>query len=307
MKQCLLLIVLFLTTIFSTVNCADDRPRILSFHTIKSFFDSISIDEIEKERQLQAQQAQEYLAQQDDIEQTDDTVTNNVNEPKETTITRFFKSWVFTGTLGPAWENAGQTQTFYLAPRVKKTYAADNKTNTITQASLFFGVQKHLFSKISAQIGVTVATASDATLTGEIWDDANPKFNNLSYKYTVQATRIAAKGTLLFDNNLIVIPWINGSIGTSYNNFHNFTNAPLIYQVVVNPNFEPYTSQSFTYGFGAGCQRKLSDNWQIGAGYEFTDWGHGRFLKSSNQTTYNTISISHYYTNGLIFNLSYLA
>lgn len=37
----------------------------------------------------------------------------------------FKSSGVATLSLGPVWESAGNTQTFYLAPNIEKTYAAN--------------------------------------------------------------------------------------------------------------------------------------------------------------------------------------
>jgi len=38
-------------------------------------------------------------------------------------------SGVATLSLGPVWENAGNTQTFYLAPNIEKTYAANQSSH----------------------------------------------------------------------------------------------------------------------------------------------------------------------------------
>lgn len=290
---------LFLLIIFTTINYA--APKEINFNILKDFFDSLSIDEIEKQKKLDAQEEKE---EEEETEEADDEI---VYEPEETDITRYFKTWVFTGSMGPLWENAGETQTLYLAQNVKKTYSAANNTNTLVGLSLFWGVQKPLFNDILGQIGVTLSNASNAVLNGEIWDDANPKFNNLTYQYSIKATRIAAKGTLLFDKNLIVIPWVSGSAGMSYNYYSNFLNVPKIFEAVRNPNFQSYTSQRFTYSFSAGFQKKLIDHWQLGVGYEFTDWGGGRLSKSAYQTNFNALQMHHYYTNGLIFNITYLA
>lgn len=269
MKKYLALLVLLL--IYSTSNYA--FLQAIYNDTIKDFFDSLSIDEIEKQKKLDAQK------EKTDDDESSEESSPKKSVPKETNITRFFKTWVLTGNIGPLWESAGETQTFDLAPNVKKTYAANNNTNAVTGLSLFFGVQKPLIKDTLGQIGVTVGTASDAVLTGEIWDDGNPKFNNLSYKYTIKSTRVAAKGVILLDKKLIVLPWISGSLGISYNNAYNFYSKPLIFEVLRNHNFLEYTARSFSYSLGTGFQKKISDNWQIGVGYEFTDWGGGKIKK----------------------------
>lgn len=259
--------------------------------------DDLSVDDTNKQLLLKTEEEDSNV----------DKASKNKPEPKETNITRFFKSWVFTASLGPAWENSGETQTINISPNVYKTYAADNRTNAITELSIFYGVQKPLFSNLSGQIGVNLATISNANMTGEIWDDANPKFNNLNYSYIIKSTRIAAKGIILLDKKLIITPLLSGSVGLSYNYYENFLNAKKIPEVIINPNFAKYTSQAFTYSLGAGFQRNLSNNWRLGVSYEFTDWGHGRLAKAPRQVNFNAITQEHFYTNGLLFNLSYVA
>ena len=34
-------------------------------------------------------------------------------------------SWVSTLSVGPVWDQAGKTQSFYLTPEIEKTYTAD--------------------------------------------------------------------------------------------------------------------------------------------------------------------------------------
>lgn len=138
-------------------------------------------------------------------------------------------SWVATLSLGPVWENAGNTQTFYLAPNIEKTYAAHHASHALVDGEVFLGIQKPLREKLEGQIGLAVATTGNASLSGNIWDDADPLFNNYTYHYQVKHTHLALKGKLLADRGYIVTPWISGSLGVGFNQSHDFSNTPIIY------------------------------------------------------------------------------
>ena len=216
-------------------------------------------------------------------------------------------SGIATLSVGPVWESAGNTQTFYLAPNIEKTYAANHASHALVDGEIFLGIQKPLREKLDGQIGLAVATTDNASLSGNIWDDADSQFNNYTYDYQVMHTHVAIKGKLLADRGYIVTPWVSGSLGVGFNQAHDFSNAPLISQAVVMSNFASNTTTAFTYTLGAGVQRQLNSHWQAGIGYEFADWGRSQLNRASGQTVNNGLSLSHLYTNGFLFNLTYSA
>lgn len=218
-----------------------------------------------------------------------------------------FKSFVATLSAGPAWENAGQTKTFYLNPNIKKTYAANNPNNTIASGELFLGMQRALKPQWAVDLGVAVATITNVSLAGEVWDDANSEFNNSNYTYKVQDTRIAIKGKLLKDLPLHALKsYVSASCGLSFNNASNYQAWPIIEEELPSPNFQDHATTSFTYSIGLGFQRPINKHWQIGVGYEFTDWGNNQLSAAPGQTIGTGLALSHLYTNGLIFSINYL-
>jgi len=216
-------------------------------------------------------------------------------------------AWVGTFSAGPVWENGGRTQTFYLTPEIEKTYTANQSNNALFDGEVFVGLQKTLSPTVQGHLGLAVAATSNATLSGMIWDDADPQFNNHTYNYTIQHTHIAVKGKLLADMGYWLIPWISGSIGVGFNNAHSFDNTSTIFEALPNPNFSSYTQTSFTYTVGAGVQKALNAHWQVGAGYEFADWGKSQLDRALGQTQNRGLVLNHLYTNGVLFNLTYLS
>lgn len=217
-------------------------------------------------------------------------------------------SLVISVSVDPVWENAGHTQKLYLQPEIQKTYVANSGTNGLVDGELFIGIQRTLNTRVQGQLGLAVATTSNANLSGAIWDDANPAFDNFVYTYQVQHTHIALKGKLLTETSYHTTkPYIAGSIGVGFNRASCFSNTPTLFQALVNPDFASNTTASFTYTIGVGLQKILTPHWQVGVGYEFADWGSNQLSQAEGQTIGNGPSMSHLYTNGIMFNLTWNA
>lgn len=217
-------------------------------------------------------------------------------------------SFVASLSGGPVWENGGRTQTFFLAPQIEKSYAKNETTDALAEGEFFVGIQKSLHeNQFQSQIGLAVVTTGNAKLSGYIWDDADPQFNNYIYNYRLKHSHIALKGKILVDRGYVVIPWISGSVGVGFNEAYRFTNMPTIFEALPTPDFVSHTKTAFTYNLGAGVQKALTSNWQIGIGYEFADWGKSQLARAPGQTMGTGLTLDHLYTNGFLVNITYLA
>ena len=216
-------------------------------------------------------------------------------------------TWVGSFSAGPVWENAGSTQTFYLTPEIEKSYVTNQSTHTLFDGEVFLGVQKTLSQTLQGQLGLAVTATSNANLNGVIWDDADPQFNNYIYRYKIQHSHVAVKGKLLADAGLWLIPWVSGSIGVGFNDAHGYHSTPTLFEALPTPDFSSHTQNAFTYTVGTGVQKALNEHWQVGVGYEFADWGKSQLGRAAEQTLNNGLTLNHLYTNGVLFNLTYLA
>lgn len=215
-------------------------------------------------------------------------------------------TWIGTFSAGPAWGSGGKTQTFYLAPEIVKTYAANQPTNTFFNGEFFVGLQRKLSQMLQGQLGMAVAATSNTSLSGAIWDDADPQFDNYTYGYKLQHTHVAVKGKILADAGYWLIPWVSASLGVGFNDAYAFNNTPTISEALPNPNFASHTQTAFSYTLGAGVQKALNKHWQVGVGYEFADWGRSQLGRAAGQTLNSGLSLNHYYTNGMLFNMTYI-
>ncbi len=117
-------------------------------------------------------------------------------------------SFVGSLSVGPEFASGGQAQTLQLAPELEKTYTANKPSNTLGNIEVMLGIQHALTPGLQGQIGLDFATTSQANLSGNIWDDASPQFDNYTYQYQVKHTQLALKGKLLADRGWPVIPWL---------------------------------------------------------------------------------------------------
>ena len=84
----------------------------------------------------------------------------------------------------------------------KKTYSANQSTQTLFDGELFLGIEKPLLFDLEGQLGLAVAATSNAKLSGDIWDDADPLFNNFNYTYNIQHTPLESPHFLSSKNRV---------------------------------------------------------------------------------------------------------
>lgn len=232
-------------------------------------------------------------------------VTNNFAGTMGSAVSDEMKS-VMALSIGPAWYKEGKTQTFFLQSDVEKTYAAHKKNDDLGVIELFYGRQMSLNSLFLGQIGVSLAAASHARLSGDIWEDADPDFNNFYYNYKVNHAHIAIKGKLLAEMGYIVTPYLSGSIGIGRNRSHDFEITPKLFEELPAPAFVSHTKTALSYTLGAGIQKQLNEYWSAGIGYEFSDWGRSGLSAAPGQTLNSGVQLSHFYINQLQFSLNYM-
>lgn len=218
------------------------------------------------------------------------------------------ESWrpVVALSAGPTWAQPGETQTFFLQPGIEKTYQALGKVSTFVSGEFFLGGQKFFNRNWASQLGIAIAGAGNTQLTGNVWEDADPNFNNFTYSYKINQVRVAVKGRLFGLMYFGVQPYVSGSVGVGFNRAYDVTINPKIFAEIAPPKFTPNTETSFSYTVGIGLQKTWSENWQLGIGYEFADWGNSHLGRASGQTLNQGLSLNHLYAHQLQFTVSYV-
>jgi len=214
---------------------------------------------------------------------------------------------VGTLSLSPAWCSPGETQTVYVQPNLPETFTANSTTEDFVNSELFLSLQHRLTPPLLAQLGLAVATTTTIPLNGDIWQDADPDFNNLFYDYKIRHTHLAAKGKLLADVYQLVQPYISGSLGVGFNYAYHYKSTSKRFEVLPEPPFTSHTTTALTYTLGAGLQRALNTHWSVGVGYEFTDWGKTSLGAAPAQLSNASLNLNHIYTNQLQLSISFVA
>jgi opacity protein-like surface antigen len=212
---------------------------------------------------------------------------------------------------GVSWVSNNQRQTLYLQPDIENTYTADSNTSAFPSGEIFIGWQQPLVAAfikypLMGQLGINIGQTGNAKLSGDIWDDANPDFDNDSYHYKVSHTQLALQGRLISNSNFIVDPYVSASIGVGFNRAYDFTIQPKISEEVAAPPFSSNTTTTFTYSLGIGLQKTLTTNLQVALGYEFADWGKTQLSRATGQTVNQGLTLNHLYANQLQLSLFYI-
>lgn len=214
---------------------------------------------------------------------------------------------VITLSGGPAWTNPGQMQQVMLLPFLSQLYVTQSNTQTIGSGEVALSLQHPLKQHIKGQIGLAVAAATSIPLSGEIWQDNDPDFNNFNYAYKINHAHIAIRGKLFADYSQFIQPYLSASLGLGFNQAYNYSDTPKLPEVVSEPPFQKNTNTVFVYTLDAGIQRVFYDLWTIGIGYEFADWGKSQLSGAMNQRVGSGLAVNHIYINQLLISLSFIA
>ncbi|MCR9191853.1 MAG: porin family protein [Gammaproteobacteria bacterium] len=213
---------------------------------------------------------------------------------------------VISFNIGPVTSAPGRTQTMLLQPGVLKTYADTSKDSLFSMGEIFVGGQHAVSSLVSGQIGLAVGAGGNAKATGDIWEDANPDFNNFTYGYKINHAQVTIKGKLLTEFKGVFQPYVSAGFGLSFNRAFDFTISPDIYEEVAPPPFHDDVTTTYTYSLGVGMQKQLRPNIYFGIGYEFADWGVANLGAATGQTLNGGLQLNHVYTNELLFSINYI-
>lgn len=225
-------------------------------------------------------------------------------------------SMVATLSLGGARASQAKEQTIYITPYIKRTYLVSDSAGNLGVGELFLGLQTELYSNfyrnnsseaMLGRLGLALGTANSMNISGVVWDNADPQADNYVYGYQVRHSYLTLKGQILLDTNSLLIPWISASAGIGLNNASSFESTPTIEEALPVPPFASKKTTALTYAVGVGVQKALGVHWQIGLGYEFSDWGKSELGTAVEQTLETNLVQNHTYTNSILFNITFLA
>ena len=218
-------------------------------------------------------------------------------------------------SAGPSWANPGQDQYIYplTQPPLITRYITTSGYGALATGELFFGLQRLVTPGILGQLGLEYAGSTDAKTSGVTTVDGVP--NLYTYSYKINHGRIALKGKLIANAlHPIIQPYLSAGLGASFNGSHDY--IPITNPLALPaPWFATNSVWGFTYTLGIGLQTMVSPHWQVGAGYEFADWGQsflggngftGSFSNGTFGPVFKSLALGHVYTNTLLFSVGYV-
>ena len=174
---------------------------------------------------------------------------------------------------------------------------------------LFLGYQFFMVPGVYGQFGFSYALTSDVNLSGSVWEDADPDFNNYKYQYKAFFNNFAVKGKLLLQFSPTWFPYVGGSIGVrGYNRAYSYSETPYIVEEVAPPAFANGSQSNVTtYSAEAGIQKVINNNIYVGIGYTYNNWGKFSLGTAPGQTTNSTITVENFITNGVRVNVTFIS
>ncbi len=212
-------------------------------------------------------------------------------------------------TLGADFVNVGLAQTLTLLPPFENHYTATHPSQTAVDFGGFLGVERTFLPNLNAQLGASVYIDSQLTAKGHVWQFGVPKFDNFTYDYHIQPVRVMVTNKLLttLPRYQSMHPYFSWEIGAAFNQASNYHENSIVPLVTPMSPFSRHTETSFAWGVGLGMDYSVTQHVRAGMGYQFSNLGSASLGRTSAETTSQSLSLSHLYTNQLRLQLTYLA
>lgn len=216
-------------------------------------------------------------------------------------------SQVISIAIGSDRVRLGLTKNIEFMPPFQNTYTSSSSFDTQMVAGLFYGFEKAFRQQCAWQLGIGYYQNSAFTSQGNVYQFADPAFNNLRYNFQIISRRVLLETKLLRTFKKLYHPYLTAGIGESVNSAYGYKEEPINTDgVPMSQPFANHTTHSFTYSAGLGLDVNITDNIRIGASYRYLDLGRARLNPSPLQQSTTKLSYTHLYTNEFLMQLSYV-
>ncbi|QMT60009.1 outer membrane protein [Legionella sp. PC997] len=144
-------------------------------------------------------------------------------------------------------------------------------------------------------------------ISGEITQYSLPQFTNYKYNLDFTSNLLLASGKINVMRYGIFSPFINGGIGSSFNNASNYNESAFAGVTPrVSPEFRNSNTSEFAYNIGAGVDVQLLPQLFLSVGYIFQDLGPLASGNGVNTWTGESLTLGSYRTNEVLITATYL-
>ncbi len=187
------------------------------------------------------------------------------------------------------------------------SYIGSNHYDAETDLGLFVGGETVFLQNWAWQIGVSYFENSAFNENGNVYQFADPAFNNLTYQYQIQSRRASIDTKISHAFREVWHPYVSASVGAAFNRAYAYTETPITSaDVPMTQPFGNHATRSLTYSAGLGVDVNITEHVRLGAGYRFVDLGNASLGVTPLQTGTSTISSTHLHTNELLLQISYV-
>lgn len=210
-------------------------------------------------------------------------------------------------TVSANFLRASKAQSLTLLPPFTNYYTNHSSSYQSTGSlGLTAGIEGRQLSHLFWQLGASGYFNTQVTTHGQVWQFGLPEFNNFTYRYQVQSSRIVATAKLLSTVKKRVHPYLSGELGASFNRASAYNEVPLLEEAYPMAPFRDHTHSSLAWGVGAGIDADITTMFRLGLGYQFADLGKAQLGVSPAQETQQVLNIPHLYSHQLRFQLTAL-
>ncbi len=208
-------------------------------------------------------------------------------------------------SLGSDRTNVYSTKSITLIPPFQNAYIGTNHYDTEAVIGLFLGAETFFSQNWAWQLGLSYFQSSVFTENGNVYQFSDPAFNNLTYQYNIQSRRIYLETKVSPVWRQIWHPYLSLGAGEAFNKAYAYIETPVSSEnLPMAQPFAGHTTQSFTYLGGIGMDIDMGKNVRMGVGYRFVNLGNASLGMTPLQSSVNTISNSHLYTNEFLLQLT---
>lgn len=187
------------------------------------------------------------------------------------------------------------------------SYIGTNHDDTEMATGFFIGGETVFLDNWAGQIGLSYVENKSFTENGNVYEFADPAFNNLTYQYRIKSRRVSLETKISHLFRHVLHPYVSASLGEAFNQAYAYTEYPVTSaDVPMTQPFANHLSRSLTYSVGFGIDVDLTEHVRLGAGYRFADLGNANLGITPLQSSTNKISNTHLYTNEVLAQLEFV-
>jgi opacity protein-like surface antigen len=209
-------------------------------------------------------------------------------------------------TVGPEFIHTNHSQTLSLLPPFSNHYTSNSSWQSSANLGLAAGFEKALTHRLRYQLGLAGYFNTEVHPQGHVLQLALPEFDNFTYRYQIQSSRLMATGKLLGTVKQTLHPYLSAELGAAFNHAQGYNEMPLREEAVAMAPFSNHTNTSFSWGAGLGLDVDINANLRLGAGYQFIGLGKAQLGLSPAQETSQVLTTPHLYSHQLRFQLTAL-